>query len=92
MENFIKNHIEQEIRKKNYKLSVGSVIKSNDDDNSDNNVYLVTIYGGANGHGRLTKYLSEIKDIVDLFNNIYMVNWDSDLLDDLFAITLLIKL
>lgn len=92
MENFIKNHIEQEIRKKNYKLSVGPVIKSNDDDNSDNNVYLVTIYGGANGHGRLTKYLSEIKDVVDLFNEIYMVDWKSDLLDDLFAITLLIKL
>lgn len=91
MENFIKNHIEQEIRKKNYKLSVGPVIKS-DEDNPDVKVYLVTIYGGANGHGRLTKYLSEIKDVVDLFNEIYMVDWKSDLLDDLFAITLLVKL
>lgn len=89
MENFIKNYIEQEIRNKNYKLSVGSITL----DNSDNvKNYFVTIYGGANGHGRLTKYLSEIKDIVDLFNEVYMVGWDSDLIDDLFAVTLLIKL
>lgn len=87
MENFIKNHIEQEIRKKKYKLSVG-LVKLDDDSKS----YIVTIYGGANGHGRLTRYLSEIKDIVDLFNEVYMVNWNSDLLDDLFSITLLIKL
>lgn len=91
MENFIKNHIEQEIRKKNYKLSVGSItLDTNNSDNAKN--YFVTIYGGANGHGRLTKYLSEVKDIVDLFNEVYMVGWDSDLIDDLFAVTLLIKL
>ena len=88
MENFIKNRIEQEIHNKNYKLSVGSV--KLDDDNSK--TYCVTIYGGANGHGRLTKYLSEIKDIIDLFNEVYMVDWKSDLLDDLFTITLLIRL
>lgn len=90
MENFIRNYITENIRKKGYKLFVGPITVDNDDEN--NKHYKVVIHGGANGHGRLTNYLTEIKDIVDLFNEVYMVDWKSDLLDDLFSITLIIKL
>ena len=88
MENFIKNYIEENIRKHGYRLSVGPITI----DDEDSKHYKVIIYGGANGHGRLTNYLSEIKTIVDLFNEVYMVDWRSDLLDDVFSITLIIKL
>lgn len=86
---FIRNFIQENIRKHGYRMSVIYVKK---DENTSDNVYIVKLHGGANGHGRLTNYLTEIKTIVDLFNDVVLVNWDSDIPDDLYDVTLSIKL
>ena len=89
METFIRNFIEENIRKHSYRMSVTRVEK---DENTSDNVYIVKLHGGANGWGRFTNYLTEIKTIVDLFNDVALVNWYSDIPDDLYDVTLSIKL
>lgn len=89
MEAFIRNFIEENIRKHGYRMFVSYVKK---DENTSDNIYTVKLHGGANGHGRLTNYLIEIKTIVDLFNNVVLINWDSDIPDDLYDVYLSIKL
>lgn len=89
METFIRNFIEENIKNKNLKMSVSSVKKVED---RTDHIAIVKLHGGANGHGRLTNYLSEIKAIVDLFNDVVLVNWRSDIPDDVYDVTLSIKL
>lgn len=89
MEAFIRNFIEENIRKHSYRMSVIYVKK---DENESDNIYIVKLHGGANGYGRLTNYLTEIKTIVDLFNDVVLVDWYSDIPDDIYNVTLSIKL
>jgi len=50
------------------------------------NYYVVTIYGGDNGYGRLTNYLSDIKLIVDQFEDVWLIDWVNDVLDDVWTL------
>lgn len=53
--------------------------------------YEITLLGGNNGLGRLTNYLSDLKLIVDQFDNAWLIKCMSDNLDDLWMIRLGVK-
>lgn len=48
----------------------------------------ITLLGGNNGLGRLTNYLSDLKLIVDQFDNAWLIKCIPDNLDDLWMIRL----
>lgn len=50
------------------------------------NYYIVTIYGGDNGYGRLSNYLTDIKLIVDQFEDVWLIDWINDALDDVWTL------
>lgn len=89
MKKIVNNLIEKHIVEKQYRISILSITDECDSD-GENTIY-VKLKGGLNGHGRLSNYLSEIKSIVDLFNNVHLIEWNSDNLDDLYYITLAIS-
>lgn len=43
--------------------------------NPQDDYYIVTIYGGDNGWGRLTNYLTDVKLIVDQFEDVWLIDW-----------------
>lgn len=50
------------------------------------NYYIVTIYGGDNGWGRLTNYLHDVKLIVDQFEDVWLIDWINDAPDDVWVL------
>lgn len=50
------------------------------------NYYIVTIYGGDNGWGRLTNYLTDVKLIIDQFEDVWLIDWINDAPDDVWVL------
>lgn len=51
------------------------------------NYFIVKFYGGDNGFGRLTDYLSDIKLIVDQFEeDVWLIDWTNDTPDDFWIL------
>ena len=46
--------------------------------------FIITIYGGNNGYGRLTNYLSDLKLIIDQFDDTWLIDWTNDCVDDVW--------
>lgn len=46
--------------------------------------FIVTICGGNNGYGRLTNYLSDLKLIIDQFDDTWLIDWINDCVDDIW--------
>lgn len=84
METVIRKLIEDKINQKQYKMSLGKVEAFSEE------LYIVEIHGGMNGFGRWSNYLTEIKDIVDLFDRVYLSDLNTDSMDDVYAFTLMI--
>ena len=55
------------------------------------NHYVVTLYGGLNGCGRLHNYLHDIQKIINQFDNVWLVNWDNDCPDDVWVLKIGIR-
>lgn len=53
--------------------------------------FIVTIYGGNNGYGRLTNYLSDLKLIIDQFDDTWLIDWTNDCLDDAWSFKFAIR-
>lgn len=89
MKTVVKNLIEKYITEKQYKISIMSI--SNEQSSDGENIVYIQLKGGLNGYGRLSNYLFEIKSIVDLFNNVHLIEWNSDNVDDIYYVTLAIS-
>lgn len=89
MKTVVKNLIEKYIAEKQYKISILSANEAHSSDGED--IIYIQLKGGLNGCGRLSNYLSEIKSIVDLFNNVHLIEWNSDNVDDIYYVTLAIS-
>lgn len=50
------------------------------------NYFIVKLYGGDNGWGRLTNYISDIKLIVDQFEDVWLIDWINDAPDDVWVL------
>lgn len=59
-------------------------IRSNVNIESIADYFIVTIHGGNNGYGRLTNYLSDLKLIVDQFDDTWLIDWTNDCVDDIW--------
>lgn len=68
-----------ESRAKNSNLKVIDVFKVNDDH------YVVKMYGGLNGRGEWSKYLEDIKSIID-FTPSWIIKLDVDVPDDVWTL------
>ena len=50
------------------------------------NYFIVKLYGGDNGWGRLTNYISDIKLIVYQFEDVWLIDWINDAPDDVWVL------
>lgn len=89
MKTVVKNLIEKYITEKQYKISIMSVEDAQSSDGE--HIIYVQLKGGLNGYGRLSNYLSEVRNIVNLFNNVHLIEWKPDNIDDIYYITLSIS-
>lgn len=48
--------------------------------------YIVTLYGGLNGRGDLFDYLSDVQHIVVQLDNVWLIDWINDCLDDVWVL------
>ena len=83
-ENIIRELIEKTLPRTNSKITLDEIINKN-------NHYVVTLYGGLNGYGRLHNYLNDIQEIINQFDNVWLINWDNDCLDDIWALKIGIR-
>ena len=78
---------EQEIRQK-----IEQVIPNTDSSISIHEIskqgthYIVTLYGGLNGRGDFFDYLSDVQHIVVQLDNVWLIDWINDCLDDVWTL------
>lgn len=53
--------------------------------------FIVTLSGGLNGYGRFSNYLEDVKHIIDQFDQVCLIEWKNDCLDDIWTLKILIK-
>lgn len=83
-ENCIKELIEKTIPRTHSKITLHEIINKG-------NHYVVTLYGGLNGCGRLHNYLNDVQEIINQFDNVWLVNWDNDCPDDVWTLKIGIR-
>lgn len=52
---------------------------------------IVTLSGGLNGHGRFSNYLEDVKHIIDQFDQVCLIEWKNDCLDDVWSLKISVK-
>ena len=71
----------------------GNITLINIEENSSH--CAVTLSGGMNGHGILSSYLEQLHDLVlDLeqeFEDVWLIKWENDVLDDVWYLEIGIK-
>lgn len=83
-ENCIRELIEKILSKTHSKITLHEIV------NKDNH-YVVTLYGSLNGCGRLHNYLNDVQEIINQFDNVWLINWDNDCLDDVWVLKIGIR-
>lgn len=83
-ENIIRKLIEKTLPRTYSKITLDEIINKN-------NHYVVTLYGGLNGYGRLHNYLNDVKEIINQFDNVWLINWDNDCPDDVWVLKIGIR-
>lgn len=78
-ENIIRKSIEKILPSTNSKITLNEIINKN-------NHYVVTLCGGLNGCGRLHNYLNDVQAIINQFDNVWLINWNNDCLDDVWVL------
>lgn len=78
-ENCIRELIEKTLPRTHSKITLHEIVNKG-------NHYVVTLYGGLNGCGRLHNYLNDVQEIINQFNNVWLVNWDNDCPDDVWVL------
>lgn len=48
--------------------------------------YIVTLYGGLNGRGDFFDYLSDVQHIIVQLDNVWLIDWINDCLDDVWVL------
>lgn len=83
-ENVIKDLIEKTLSRTHSKITLNEIVNKN-------NHYIVTLYGGLNGYGRLHNYLNDVQEIINQFDNVWLINWNNDCLDDVWVLKIGIR-
>lgn len=83
-ENIIRELIEKTLPRTHSKITLVEIINKN-------NHYVVTLYGGLNGYGRLHNYLNDVQEIINQFDDVWLINWDNDCLDDVWVLKIGIR-
>lgn len=83
-ENVIRELIEKAIPRTHSKITLKEIINKNTH-------YVVTLYGGLNGYGRLHNYLNDVQEIINQFDNVWLVTWDNDCPDDVWILRIGIR-
>jgi hypothetical protein len=83
-ENVIRELIEKAIPRTNSRITLKEIINKNTH-------YVVTLYGGLNGCGRLHNYLKDVQEIINQFDHVWMVTWDNDCPDDVWILKIGIR-
>lgn len=78
-ENIIRELIEKTLPRTNSRITLNEIINKN-------NHYVVTLYGGLNGCGKLHNYLNDVQEIINQFDNVWLINWSNDCLDDVWVL------
>lgn len=78
-ENVIKELIEKSLLRTHSKITLNEITNKN-------NHYVVTLYGGLNGCGKLHNYLNDVQEIISQFDNVWLINWYNDCLDDVWVL------
>ena len=76
-ENVIRGLIEKTLPRTYSKITLDEIINKN-------NHYVVTFHGGLNGYGRLHNYLNDVQEIINQFDNVWLISWNNDCLDDIW--------
>ena len=71
-------------------------IKEDDPNGDANPYYILTLYGGLNGNGKLLFYMEDIEKLIKKlmirFTNVWLINWTNDCPDDVFDISIGLRL
>jgi hypothetical protein len=78
-ENEIRQKIEQVIPDTDSSISIHEISKQGTH-------YIVTLYGGLNGRGDFFDYLSDVQHIVLQLDNVWLIDWINDCLDDVWTL------
>lgn len=57
----------------------------------DGEYYVCSVYGGLNGGGKWTNYLSDLKTIFEKLGYAWLIEMENDCLDDLWSATFCFK-
>ena len=77
----IKQKIEQVIPDTDSKISIHEI-------SNQGSHYIVTLYGGLNGVGELFNYLNDVQYIVAQLDDVWLIDWSNDCLDDVWVLRL----
>ena len=80
----IKQKIEQVIPDTDSRISIHEISKQG-------NHYIVTLYGGLNGKGDLFDYLNDVQHIVTQLDDVWLIDWINDCLDDVWVLRIGIR-
>ncbi len=56
------------------------------------NYYKLELYGGLNGRGQFLFYMEDVSNLVKMlmvrFNNVWLIKWENDCMDDVFTLSI----
>lgn len=78
-ENEIRQKIEQVIPDTDSSISIHEISKQGTH-------YIVTLYGGLNGRSDFFDYLSDVQHIILQLDNVWLIDWINDCLDDVWTL------
>lgn len=83
-ENCIKELIKKTLPKTYSRITLHEIVNKGDH-------YVLKFCGGLNGCGRLHNYLNDVQEIINQFDNVWLINWDNDCLDDVYVLKIGIR-